>query len=321
MPLRSLAASLLAIGLAAPSALAQEAALSFPRTARPAGHRPFLCRGARFHRIRVEVVHSGVTNAHYGGRLPIGPISEVTVFFDKNTRRALAAALALLGASAFHAAKADVIYQSASDNYRGLSEVLEGGKYTGAVFTLDQTTSITGIGAQFVNSASGSIFGVIVPVGPGNTTPSLAPSQIAVPSNYVAGTDVVFDVASQLKTAPEIKGIPVIDYAAQLSQAVTLQAGTYAVIFGSDAFGASGFADIGLNNTPASDADILSYNNGLYGNTWKTNIDTGAELFVDGTAVAAVPEPSASAALIAGLAGFGFVLYRRRGMTAARQAV
>jgi hypothetical protein len=123
-----------------------------------------------------------------------------------------------------------------------------------------------------------------------------------------------------LRGAPIIAGAPVVDYEALLPRAVTLQAGTYAVIFGSGAFGASGFADIGFNNIPTSGADIISDNENIYGDRWNTFNDEGAELFVDGTLAAAVPEPSALAAMIAGLIGLGFILYRRKGAMGAPRA-
>ncbi len=75
-------------------------------------------------------------------------------FLRKNTRHGFTAILALLGMSALHTASADnIIYQSATDDYTGLSATVENGSVIGAVFTLSQATSVTGLGAQFADSA------------------------------------------------------------------------------------------------------------------------------------------------------------------------
>ncbi len=224
----------------------------------------------------------------------------------RHTRHALMAAVVILGASSLNSAMADdVIYQSATDNYSGNDDPIEAGRYLGAEFTLSQATSITGLGAQFVDSAAGSVFGVIVPVSSGSAAPTFTPSQIATAGNYVSGTDVVFNDCPGLAGAPTVGGVPVVDYARTLAQPVTLGAGTYAVVFGAGAFGASsgGFADIGYNNTPTSGADIFYANENIYGDVFETGSFSGAELFVEGNPVAPVPLPAGVWLLLSSLGG------------------
>ncbi len=97
-----------------------------------------------------------------------------------------------------------------------------------------------------------------------------------------------------------------------MAQAQTLQAGTYAVLFGSDQFGATGWADIGFNNNPTSNADIVLYSQSL--GEWKTGVYSGAELAVYGTP-APVPLPAAAWLLVSGLGGLGAMMRRKGGST------
>ncbi len=84
----------------------------------------------------------------------------------KTTWRMLAAAFALSAIALSAPAKADVIYQSATYTGEDNGEyILSSNDLIGAVFTLNATTNITGIGAQFGGFPGGDIFGAIVALG------------------------------------------------------------------------------------------------------------------------------------------------------------
>jgi len=223
------------------------------------------------------------------------------MFSGKNNRRALAAALALFAVSASIPAKADTIFQSATYTGNDSGEyIIQDGRFIGAAFTLTQATEITAIGAQFGGFPSGTIFGAIIPVGPQG--PAFTASDIA--SHSLA--DVVFGVQTT----------PVTDLTVSLTAPITLAAGTYGVVFGSGVFGASGWAGLGWENDAVGSPNLFQT---LFDDTWQSFGDNGVRIFVDGNAVAAVPEPSTWAMMILGFAGVGFMTYRRR-QTAALSA-
>jgi hypothetical protein len=223
------------------------------------------------------------------------------MFLGKNNRRALAVALALLGASAI-SAKADTIFQSATFTGNDTGEyIVQDGRFIGAAFTLTQTTQITAIGAQFGGFPGGSIFGAIVPTGP--SLPSFTPSDIA--SNSLA--HVVFSVTV---TTPALDNphVNVADLTVPLDQSLNLEPGTYAVVFGSGAFGATGFAGLGFENDPVGSPPLFQT---LFDDNWQSFGDHGVRIFVDGSAVTAVPEPGTWAMVILGFCGLGLLTYRR----------
>jgi hypothetical protein len=137
---------------------------------------------------------------------------------------AFAANLAFLAAPV--SASAKLVLETAT--YTGVDTgetIVQDGRFVGAAFRLGATEQITNVGAQFGGFPGGTIFAAIVPLASQTSLPSFAPSDIAV--NAIA--DVVLSVPQQ---GPE--GGP-IDYNVPLS--VSLPTGSYAVVFGSGAFG------------------------------------------------------------------------------------
>ena len=92
---------------------------------------------------------------------------------------------------------------------------------------------------------------------------------------------------------------------------VTLNPGTYGLIFGSGLFGASGFAGLGDGNATVGSPDFFDFQQ-VAQPGWKVLSADGVRMFVDGNVVAAVPEPSTWAMIILGFAGIGAMRYRRR---------
>lgn len=173
----------------------------------------------------------------------------------KNARPVLSVSFVLIGVAAFSAARADsILYQSATDRYEGNDEPIESGRYLGAVFTLDQAASVTGIGAPFVDSAAGTIFGEIVPIPAGSSGPTFSPLQSATAGNYVAGTDVLTPSASRSRSSPE----PMQSSSARAPS--TPRA----------------LRKIGYNNTPTPGAEIFYATEDIYGDTWKTGSYPGS---------------------------------------------
>jgi hypothetical protein len=141
-------------------------------------------------------------------------------------------------------AHAKVIFETAA--YTGVDTgeyIVQDIRFIGAAFTLDKSTQITGIGGQFGGYPGGTIFGAIVPLASQMSLPSFAPSDIG--SNAIA--DVVFSLPT----------VTAVDYTAPLS--VELSPGSYAVIFGSGAFGADGWGGLGDQNTPVGSPNYVSY--------------------------------------------------------------
>src|ERR1700761_9049047 len=138
---------------------------------------------------------------------------------------AFAANLAILAAPG--SASAKLVLETATYTGADTGEtIVQDGRFVGAAFTLGATEQITSVGAQFGGFPSGTIFAAIVPLASQTSLPSFLRSDIS--ANTIA--DVVFSVPQQ---GPE--GGP-IDYSVPLS--ITLPAGSYAVVFGSGAFGA-----------------------------------------------------------------------------------
>jgi hypothetical protein len=207
-----------------------------------------------------------------------------------------AAALLPVAASA-----SPIIYQSAT--YTGDDDgeyIISADRMIGAVFTLSQTTHITGIGAQFGGYPGGSIFGAIVPVDPKTGFPTGVSSDLAA----ISLGDVVFSVNL---TDTSSSGVPIGDLMEPLS--TTLTAGTYAVLFGSGQFGADGFAGLGDYNNPVGNAQLIQ--------GWPDYSafdDNGIRVVVEGTAV---PEPADWSLMIVGFLGLGAMMRRRAFVRAA----
>jgi hypothetical protein len=193
---------------------------------------------------------------------------------------AFAANLAILAAPVCASAK--VVLETAT--YTGVDTgetIVQDGRFVGAAFTLGATEQITNVGAQFGGFPGGTIFAAIVPLASQTSLPSFAPSDIA--ANAIA--DVVFSVPMAVA----------IDYSVPLN--VTLPAGSYAVVFGSGAFGADGFAGLGEQNDVVGSPDWKST---LFDNTWSADSLDGVRI-----TLTTAPEPSTSAMLIIGFAGLG----------------
>lgn len=210
---------------------------------------------------------------------------------SRNTTRAFVVALALCGATA--GAKAGTVFQTATFTTNDTGEyIVESGRFIGASFTLGSTAQITAIGGEFAGYPSGKIFGAIVPMGA--QFPSFTASDIV--SHSLA--DVVFGVTSTTPT----------DVTASFSAPLTLGPGTYAVVFGSGAFGADGYAGFNDGNTPVGSPNLFQT---LYDDQWQAFDAPGVRIFVE-----AVPEPTTWAMLLIGFAGLGFVAYRRKSAAA-----
>jgi hypothetical protein len=163
------------------------------------------------------------------------------------------------------------------------------GRFVGAAFTLGAAEQITSVGAQFGGFPSGTIFAAIVPLASQTSLPSFLASNIA--ANAIA--DVVFAVPQQPGGGP-------IDMSVPLN--VTLSAGSYAVVFGSGAFGADGFAGLGEQNDAVGSPNWIST---LFDDTWSADSLDGVRITVTAADAGAVPEPSTWAMVILGFVGLG----------------
>jgi hypothetical protein len=118
---------------------------------------------------------------------------------------------------------ADVIYESATMGTAGLTDGfgITSSQHVGSRFSIAQTTQITAIGGHMLQSGSGTLFGAIVELSSGTDFSNGFP---------MSGSDVVASTVFD-------PGFPGSDYRVALS--VTLVPGDYALIFGTNAFGAA----------------------------------------------------------------------------------
>jgi len=172
-----------------------------------------------------------------------------------------------------------------SGNFTGLNpglgaSAVTSAQYMGWRFTLPTETLITSFGGTlFLNSGTGTLFGVIVAVddlaafpAPPLTIAPLVSALLNPPAGYFAGSLTTVAVSADLP------------------------AGTYALIFGGGAFGASGFGGIAnIASTPSPSNVMLVGNTSL--NTW-TNFNNGDYFFVAGDPV---PEPATASLLVIAL--------------------
>lgn len=209
---------------------------------------------------------------------------------DRGNWRGVAIGIGLFTAAlSTSAAAAGIVYQSAS--YTGVDDgeyILTADDSIGAAFTVTRTTTVTGIGAQFGGFPSGTIFGAIVPLASLSAFPAGASTDLAA----ISVADVVFSVPQGT-----------VDLVEPVS--ASLAPGSYAVIFGSGQFGATGFAGLGDENNPVGSPTLIR---SFFSDGWDTFSDTGVRLVVQGT----VPEPSAWAMMLAGFAGVGCMVRRRK---------
>jgi hypothetical protein len=204
------------------------------------------------------------------------------------TVAAAACLMGLAAAAAPDAANAGIIFSTA--DYTGVDTgeyVVSDDRYFGVAFTLDKTTEITGIGGQFGGFPSGTIFGAIVSLASATSLPSFAPSEIE--ANSLA--HVVFAAPSETTDLTEKLDI-------------TLGAGSYAVVFGSGAFGADGWGGLGDQNDSIGSPSFFTYLS-WNGNSWATASMDGVRITVSG-----VPEASTWAMMLGGFAGLGLLGYR-----------
>ncbi|MCW6508639.1 VPLPA-CTERM sorting domain-containing protein [Lichenifustis flavocetrariae] len=214
--------------------------------------------------------------------------------------RILAATTGLLASAAIMPAQASVVYQSTA--YSGMDTgdyILSSNNFMGAAFQLTTATKITGIGAQFGANNGGAIFGTIVPLA--SLTAFPAGSSADLSSISLAST--VFSVPS---------GTTALDFVTPLS--VTLNAGSYGVIFGAGQFGstASGFAGLGGYNTPTGTSPELFRS--FFSTDW-TRFDDNIRIVVEGNSISTVPLPAGLPLMAAGLGVLGLLGARhyRRG--------
>jgi hypothetical protein len=157
-------------------------------------------------------------------------------------------------------------------------------------FTLPTETHITSFGATlFLNSGTGTLFGAIVPV-----------------------TDLTSFPAPPLNIVPLISALlnPPTTYSAgsltSASVSADLPAGSYALIFGAGAFGATGFGGIANIASTPSPSNVMLVGNTSSG-TW-ANFNNGNYYFVAGDPV---PEPAAISLLLIGLTTGICLLHRK----------
>src|SRR5262249_14232219 len=116
---------------------------------------------------------------------------------------------------------------------------IRGAQWVGARFTVTQTVQVDHIGANLEGAST--IFGAIVPLsGPGGL-PTMPPSQIE--SFALAGASFAVSLS-------------IADYSVPLP--VSLAPGEYGVVFGVDAFGATGGANLTTGNIPTAQASFFS---------------------------------------------------------------
>jgi len=246
-------------------------------------------------------------------------------------------ALALLGLGVLTPAKADVLYRSASPDTYSVSYSVQysgdagatGTTWFGQVVTLDQAFTFTDVGARLTGgkasfgnvTASGSIFGAIVPLTAANSvagTPTFTASGAsALTTSDVAGY-ALFSAADLAK--------PTLVNESLVGGPVTLGPGTYEILFGTggtlgSALGATGEANIVVGNYAAGDvitadgvskyklangANDLEWNGARWLNAPASNI------VMELQGAAAVPEPATWAMLILGFFGVGAAARRRK---------
>jgi hypothetical protein len=203
------------------------------------------------------------------------------------------AVTALLSVAIAGAASAAPLYQSAANSGNDTGEyILSGNDLIGGVFTLSGTTNITAIGAQFGGFPGGNIFGAIVAVDAHTGLPAGASNDLA----STALGHVLFSVTGGVH-----------DQSAALP--LTLGAGTYAVVFGSGQFGATGWAGLGYLNDPVGSPSLVR---SFFSTGWSSFNDDGVRVFVDGTAASPAPEMATWGMLLIGFGGIGGAMRMRR---------
>jgi len=197
-------------------------------------------------------------------------------------------------------ARAGIILETATPGPNPTPAVGVGGaRWIGARFTITQPVLVDHIGVNLEGAST--IFGAIVPLSGPSGLPTMPPSQIE--SYALAGT--AFPVT-----------LTVADYSAPL--AVSLVPGDYGVVFGVDAFGGNGGANLTVGNIPTPQASFFSALP-LNGDIWLDRPDlSDLRIFVTGTA--SVPEPATWIIASTGLITTLGIVLRRRAWTGSAEA-
>jgi hypothetical protein len=226
------------------------------------------------------------------------------------------ASLALLAASTCTpASAAELIYANATGHTSTLSNPISNVKWVATDFTLTAATYITDITTLIVGSASGNnIFAAIVAVPDGslypNFTPTIANLQSAALGSALFNISGILSSTNPNRILINSGATAVATAEADFTNPLLLQAGTYAVILGSGAFGATGSANIGLNETIPAGQTSTSY--ALFSGAWAKTA-SNAEIAVYGYAAPTpTPEPSTWAMMLAGFGGIGFMARRKK---------
>lgn len=156
----------------------------------------------------------------------------------------------------------------------------------GADFTLTHDSHVTSVGFGSGRFGGGTLFGAIVPVDPITGFPLAS-------FDNLASTALGFTLINELATAGDVSGALSLD----------LAAGTYGVLFGSGQFGATGVGAF-TESTAIGDPTMFE---SFFGSAFSVR-SNDVRLFVTGE----VPEPASIVILLAGLAGLGWLVGRRR---------
>jgi len=211
----------------------------------------------------------------------------------------LAAVLAFAGS-----VHADTFFQSATGPFDATvccGSLISNTQFIGASFSISQATRVDAIGGHFNNfehhtgsGLGGEVFGAIVSLG-SNGLPAGSMTSLA-------------GVLAHKVFTPQ-SGVD-----SQVSIDVTLQPGQYGLVFGSGLFGASGRSTLTLIQPGAaatSSGDFITLNNSSF-STWGVMDDkpNRYRVFLSGSVVSSVPEPTVYLMLPLGLAMVG--LFKRR---------
>ncbi|MBT3534832.1 MAG: hypothetical protein HN478_13195 [Rhodospirillaceae bacterium] len=222
------------------------------------------------------------------------------MFFGMRKVTAIAAAALCVIAVTSSAARAALIYESATGDF---DAVVGGGtgvnanQYIGAAFSLNQQSTIDAIGGHFgtFSGAGGSLFGALVALNS---------------SGFPSSTGLSFDtvIASTVFT-PTLGS----DFLTPLS--TVLNAGTYGVVFGSNMFGAAGSHTLTLLQTPTitSTGTVFISNTSSFiswGNLSAPSPNR-LRLLVSAESAVPLPLPAALPLFLSGLVGLGLVLRGR----------
>jgi hypothetical protein len=187
-------------------------------------------------------------------------------------------------------AKAAIIHESASPGPTGQTSGFpaEATQWLGSRFSLSEAFNVTQIGGHLFGTG-GTIFGAIIAL----ASPGATPAKQA---------DVLSSVIASTTFSPPT---PSADVRTPLS--VTLPAGDYALVFGSGALTASGFALMPDNNTdlPGASYFICDAPDRCANGGFLSNL----RFVVEGTVV---PLPAALPLLATALAALGLLGWRRR---------